>query len=227
MANSASDAGGSEYDIRKKMIEDGIISQMVTLPSNMFTSVTLPATLWIFDKTKPQTEKKDTILFVDARNVFTQIDRAHRKFSDEQIKNLAIITKLYNGDTAAFADLVDEYKAELANAPETAEDKETKTKSYWQSQIDWLLERFPDGEYRDVIGLCKAAPLKGEDGIEDQDYSLNAGRYVGVVIEDDGMTEEEFKEEMLLLSKELEKINNEVRSLEERVSLNLQELFNK
>ena len=130
-------------------------------------------------------------------------------------------------DTAAFADLVDEYKAELANAPETAEDKETKTKAYWQAQIDWLLERFPDGEYRDVIGLCKAAPLKGEDGIEDQDYSLNAGRYVGVVIEDDGMTEEEFKEEMLLLSKELEKINNEVRSLEERVSLNLQELFNK
>lgn len=227
MANSASDASGSEYDIRKKMIEDGIISQMVTLPSNMFTSVTLPTTLWFFDKTKPQTEKKDTILFVDARNVFTQIDRAHRKFSDEQIKNLAIITKLYNGDTAAFADLVDEYKAELANAPETAEDKETKTKAYWQAQIDWLLERFPDGEYRDVIGLCKAAPLKGEDGIEDQDYSLNAGRYVGVVIEDDGMTEEEFKEEMLLLSKELEKINNEVRSLEERVSLNLQELFNK
>ena len=135
--------------------------------------------------------------------------------------------RLYNGDTEAFTALVAEYKAELANAPETAEDKETKTKAYWQSQIDWLLERFPDGEYRDVIGLCKAAPLKGEDGIEDQDYSLNAGRYVGVVIEDDGMTEEEFKEEMLLLSKELEKINNEVRSLEERVSLNLQELFNK
>lgn len=50
MANSASDASGSEYDIRKKMIEEGIISQMVTLPSNMFSSVTLPATLWFFDK---------------------------------------------------------------------------------------------------------------------------------------------------------------------------------
>lgn len=225
MANSASDASGSEYDIRKKMIEDGIISQMVTMPSNMFTSVTLPATLWFFDKTKPQTEKKDTILFVDARNVFTQIDRAHRKFSDEQIKNLAIITKLYNGDTAAFADLVDEYKAELANAPETAEDKETKTKAYWQSNIEWLLERFPDGKYRDVIGLCKAAPLKGEDGIEDQDYSLNAGRYVGVVIEDDGMTEEEFKAEMLSLNDELSKLNEEARSLETKISDNLKELF--
>jgi type I restriction enzyme M protein len=225
MANSASDAGGSEYEIRKKMIEDGIISQMVTLPSNMFTSVTLPATLWFFDKAKPQTDKKDTILFVDARNVFTQIDRAHRKFSDEQIKNLGIITSLYNGDTEAFTALVDEYKAELANAPETADDKETKTKAYWQSNIDWLLERFPDGEYCDVIGLCKAASLKGEDGIEDQDYSLNAGRYVGVVIEDDGMTADEFKDEMLSLNDELSKLNEDAHSLEEKISDNLSKLF--
>ena len=145
--------------------------------------------------------------------------------SEEQIKNLAIITRLYDGDTQAFADLVDEYKIELANAPETAENKDTKIKSYWQSQVDWLLERFPDGEYRDVIGLCKAAPLKGEDGIEDQDYSLNAGRYVGVVIEDDGMTEEEFKVEMLSLNEELSKLNAEAISLESKISDNLKELL--
>lgn len=210
MANSASDAGGSEYEIRKKMIEEGVIQQMVTLPSNMFASVTLPATLWFFDKHKPQTEKKDEILFVDARNVFTQVDRAHRKFSDEQIKNLGIITRLYEGDAEAFAALLDEYRAALATAPETAEDKETKTKAYWQAQIDWLNERFPEGQYRDVTGLCKAAKLgisyeqdengvlkldkagnsikiTEEDSIADQDYSLNAGRYVGVVIEDDGI----------------------------------------
>ena len=114
MANSASDAGKSEYAIRRKMIEEGVISQMVTLPSNMFTSVTLPATLWFFDKHKPQTDKKDEILFVDARSVFTQVDRAHRKFSDEQIKNLGVITRLYEGDTAAFAALIEEYRAALA-----------------------------------------------------------------------------------------------------------------
>ena len=84
MANSVSDAGKSEYEIRKKMIEEGIISQMVTLPSNMFSTVTLPATLWFFDKHKPLTDKKDEILFIDARSTFTQVDRAHRKFSDEQ-----------------------------------------------------------------------------------------------------------------------------------------------
>ena len=224
MANSASDAGNSEYDIRKKMIEEGIISQMVTLPSNMFSSVTLPATLWFFDKAKAHTDKKEEILFVDARNVFTQIDRAHRKFSEEQIKNLGIISHLYEGDTQAFADLIAEYKTALAAAPETSEDKEEKTKAYWQTQIDWLTERFPDGVYCDVIGLCKIAKLNGEDGIIDQDYSLNAGRYVGVVIEDDGLTAEEFKAEMQRLSADFESLNIESTQLICGISTKLKEM---
>ena len=225
MANSASDASGSEYEIRKKMIEEGIISQMVTLPTNMFSSVTLPATLWFFDKQKPNTEKKNEILFIDARNVFTQVDRAHRKFSDEQIKNIGVITKLYHGDKQAFVDLVDEYKVELANAPEYSEDKEVLTKDYWQLQINWLTERFPNGVYTDVIGLCKAAPMDGEDGIIDQDYSLNVGRYVGVVIEDDGLTQEEFKEEMYSLNSEFASLSAEARELEKLITNNLKGLL--
>ena len=216
MANSASDAGKSELEIRTKMIEEGIISQMVTLPSNMFNTVTLPATLWFFDKNKPNTDKKDEILFIDARNVFTQVDRAHRKFSDEQIKNLGIITRLYEGNTKAYQDLLNEYKSNL----ETQDNKE-----YWQEQIDWLNERFPDGVYQDVIGLCKVAKIDGEDGIKDQDYSLNAGRYVGVVIEDDGMTKEEFKDTMLSLNDELLKLNEEAKQLEEQISQNIKGLF--
>lgn len=216
MANSASDAGKSELEIRTKMIEEGIISQMVTLPSNMFNTVTLPATLWFFDKNKPNTDKKGEILFIDARNVFTQVDRAHRKFSDEQIKNLGIITRLYEGNTQAYQNLLNEYKSNL----ETQDNKE-----YWQEQIDWLNERFPDGVYQDVIGLCKVAKIDGEDGIKDQDYSLNAGRYVGVVIEDDGMTKEEFKDTMLSLNTELEKLNQKAEQLEEQISLNIRGLF--
>ena len=205
MANSASDAGGSELEIRKKMIEDGIISQLVTLPSNMFSTVTLPATLWVFNKERT---RKDEILFIDARNIFTQVDRAHRKFSEEQIKNLGIITRLYEGDSEAFWALVNEYKA--ANK---------------QDQGAWLLERWPDGKYQDVIGLCKVAKLEGEDGIKDQDYSLNAGRYVGVVIEDDGMTESEFADTMKSLHSEFNQLNAEATKLQTEIEKNMKELF--
>lgn len=205
MANSASDAGGSELEIRKKMIEDGIISQMVTLPSNMFSTVTLPATLWFFNKER---KRKDEILFIDARNIFTQVDRAHRKFSEEQIKNLGIISRLYEGDSDSFWALVEEYKA-----------------AGKQEQVDWLLERWPEGKYQDVIGLCKVAKLEGEDGIKDQDYSLNAGRYVGVVIEDDGMTEQEFADTMRGLNTEFSQLNDDALKLQEEIVKNMKELF--
>ena len=122
-------------------------------------------------------------------------------------------------------DLLDEYKTKLENAPETSENKGVLTKEYWESQIDWLTERFPDGVYTDVIGLCKAAPLDGEDGIVDQVYSLNAGRYVGVVIEDDGLTQEEFKEEMLSLNSEFISLSAEARELEELIAKNLKGLL--
>ena len=132
---------------------------------------------------------------------------------------------MYNGDEQAFVNLIEEYKANLEKAPEVPDDKDIMPKSYWQAQIDWLTERFPEGKYQDVIGLCKAAKLDGEDGIIDQDYSLNAGRYVGVVIEDDGLTAEEFKAEMLSLNAELEKLNGEARGIEALIANNLKELL--
>lgn len=218
MANSASDAGGAELEIRKAMIKKGIIKQMVTLPPNMFSSVTLPATLWFFDKQKEFSEKKNEILFIDARNVFTQVDRAHRKFSEEQIKNLGIISKLYDGNSKALNDLIAEYKHNTEN---------TDNKDYWQAQIDWLMERFPDKKYRDIVGLCKVVDIGSEDGIKEQDWSLNAARYVGVLIEDDGLTQEEFKAKILDFNMEIENLNNEVKLLEKIISQNIKELFGK
>ena len=226
MANSASDASGNDLEIRKSMLRAGIIKQMVTLPSNMFTSVTLPATLWFFDKSKPE-KQKDKILFIDARNVFTQIDRAHRKFSDEQIKNLGIITRLYDGDVEAFNNLLEEYRQKAIE----------ENKDYFEAQINWLLERFPEHKYKDVIGLCKVASIGEvfdennnlvnviEDSIADQDWSLNAGRYVGVVIEDDGLTEEEFKTSIETLSATLKSLSSDAQDLENKISSNLKELF--
>jgi len=225
MANSASDASKSEYDIRKKLIEEGIISQMVTLPSNMFTSVTLPATLWFFDKAKTRSSKKDEILFIDARNVFTQIDRAHRKFSDEQIKNLSIISKLYNGDEQAYKSLISEYEIKRDHAVSQSDDKEELTKDYWQEQIDWLVATFPEGKYRDVIGLCKVVSLDEEDGIKDQDYSLNASRYVGIVIEDDGLSQEEFRSEIKDINKTISELNEQAVQLETSIAAQINALF--
>lgn len=107
MANSASDARHSEADIRRTLIEKNLIYGMLTLPSNMFYTVTLPATLWFFDKAKVD----DRILFIDARNIFTPIDRAHREFSDEQIQNIAMISQLHKGRRDKFVRLIDRYFA--------------------------------------------------------------------------------------------------------------------
>lgn len=94
MPNSASDARNAEKDIRKKIVDSGIVDCMVSMPSNMFFTVTLPATLWFFDKQKVNTNRKDKILFLDARNVYNQIDRAHREWTSEQQQNLATIISL-------------------------------------------------------------------------------------------------------------------------------------
>ncbi|UCE08337.1 MAG: SAM-dependent DNA methyltransferase, partial [bacterium] len=111
MANSASDARHSEFDIRKILIEHGLIDIMVALPSNMFTTVTLPATLWFFDKAKSDSITRsvgiaNTILFIDARNIYKQIDRARREFTDEHIQNLATIVRLRRGERNRFVELI-------------------------------------------------------------------------------------------------------------------------
>ena len=118
-----------------------------------------------------------------------------------------------------------------------SDDKDIMLKSYWQSNIDWLTERFPEGKYRDVVGLCKAAAIGKvyddngkfvgyeDDSIGDQDFSLNPGRYVGVVIEDNGLTQDEFKQRMMAHYTALSKLNEEAQGLESKITENLKGLF--
>ena len=101
MANSASDAGHSEKDIRQKLVDDGFVDVMVAVGPNMFYNVTLPVTLWFLDKGKKKTDRKDKILFIDARNIYNQIDRAHREWTDEQIEQIAEIVRSYRGEKGA------------------------------------------------------------------------------------------------------------------------------
>ncbi|OHA39247.1 MAG: hypothetical protein A3H58_01995 [Candidatus Taylorbacteria bacterium RIFCSPLOWO2_02_FULL_43_22b] len=100
MANSASDAGHSEKDIRTKIIDDGLVDVMVAVGRNMFYNVTLPVTLWFLDKGKKKTDRKDKILFINAQNIFTPIegDRARRYWTDEQIKQISEIVRVYRGE---------------------------------------------------------------------------------------------------------------------------------
>jgi len=101
MANSASDAGHSERDIRAKMVDDGVVDVMVSVGTNMFYNVTLPVTLWFLDKGKKKTDRNDNILFIDARNIYNQIDRAHRDWTEEQIQQIADIVRSYRGEGKA------------------------------------------------------------------------------------------------------------------------------
>jgi type I restriction enzyme M protein len=95
MANSAMDARHSELEIRKKLIESKVVDVMISVGPNFFYTVTLPCSLWFFDKWKIGTDREDKILFIDAKEIFHQIDRAHREFTPEQIEFIADIVRLY------------------------------------------------------------------------------------------------------------------------------------
>lgn len=93
---------------------------------------------------------------------------------------------------------------------------------YFESNHQWLNDRFPEKKYEDVTGLCKVATL---DEIAEQDYSLNPGRYVGVVIEEDGLTEQEFRAEMEERHTKLNKLNQRARVLEDLIEQNLKNIW--
>jgi type I restriction enzyme M protein len=158
MANSAADAGSSEMEIRRKLIEAGAVDIIVAVGPNFFYTVTLPVTLWFLDRGKRGTDRADRVLFIDARKIFHQIDRAHRDWLPEHTEFLANIARLYRGEAVESTD----GSAELMTAA------------------------FPDGVYVDVPGLCKVATV--EEIGQKQGWSLNAGRYVGVAAaKDDGI----------------------------------------
>lgn len=226
---------------------------MLSLPSNMFYSVTLPATLWFFDKARRDDKR---VLFINARNTYRQIDRAHREFTDEHIANLVCIRHLFQGNEVQWHLLVSHYEMRISELTQNYEvavseyntisaeadeflatnpgknlkqdlkkklDTSTSVLEDAQKQLDymvsmrqWLIENFPEGKYRDVIGLCKAATI---EEIREQDYSLNPGRYVGVSfdIED----KDDFKESMQVLREELLELNARSQELMESIMLHL------
>ena len=266
MASSATDSANKDRDIREKLVLTGDVDVMVSVGNNFFYTLSLPCSLWFFDKAK-RLENKNRVLFIDARNYFTVVDRTLNEWSEWQLKNLQAIVHLYRGEQDKYKILIREYWNALSehaerhdNAswhdPDMTFDKalgvlnseEAMYKEYIKDQQDtlkktkgkkdkdelkaiiaaneaelaytletkdmvneaiWLTSKFGlDGEYQDVLGLCKIATI---DEISEKNYSLTPGAYVGVAeVEDDGV---DFHKRMNEIHTELASLNKEANLL--------------
>lgn len=200
MASSASDAGGKDREVRKRLIETGHVDVMMAIGTNFFYTRTLPCTLWFYDKGKPQ-ERQDKVLMLDARNVYTVVNRRIRNFSPEQQASLIGIVWLYRGETERYAAML------------------TEMKQTHPEQAAWLEERFPDGVYADAPGLCKVVEKRE---VEANDWSLTPGRYVGVAPQAEN--DENFAEKMEAIHQELAQLDAEAMDLSRLIQENFEGL---
>ena len=270
MASSATDSQGKDRDIREKLVKTGHVDVMISVGNNFFYTKSLPCSLWFFDKAKGDA-LKDKVLFIDARNYFTAVDRTLNEWSEWQLKNLNAIVWLHRREKNKYAKLLAEYhkalnsdkdfatelenlqekennlRAEAKKAVEAAKKAEKSAKAKKvkytgkkakeiQAEYDeklaelaesitvaqeanWLYEKFGDGEYADVLGLCKSATISD---IEAKGWSLTPGAYVGVApVEDDGV---DFGERMKEIHQELVSLQAESNELMEKIQNNLKEL---
>ena len=266
MASSATDSANKDRDIREKLVLTGDVDVMVSVGNNFFYTLSLPCSLWFFDKAK-RLENKNRVLFIDARNYYTVVDRTLNEWSEWQLKNLQAIVHLYRGEQDKYKSHIKEYWNALSEHAERHDNtawqdremtfekalgildsEEASYKKYIKEQQDtlkktkgkkdkdklkaiiavneaelaytletkdmvneaiWLTSKFGlDGEYQDVLGLCKIATT---DEISEKNYSLTPGAYVGVAeVEDDGV---DFNERMSEIHAELSQLNAEANVL--------------
>ncbi len=240
MASSATDSANKDRDIREKLVRTGDVDVMVSVGNNFFYTLSLPCSLWFFDRNK-HADIRDKVLFIDARNYYTVVDRTLNEWTEWQLRNLQAIVHLYRGEKEKYQQLLSDYKAVLgditaASAQEALDKQKAAAKEAIANalrkekkrieaeqntliaeledtletarQHEWLTEKFGDGEYKDVLGLCKIATIQE---IEEKNYSLTPGAYVGVAEqEDDGV---DFHERMTEIHAELAQLNKEANLL--------------
>jgi type I restriction enzyme M protein len=197
MASGAESASGSELDIRRDLLKSNAIDVMVAVGPKMFYTVTLPCMLWFFDRGKRKTRRSERILFVDARHIYRQVDRARRDWTDAQIGFLANIVRLYRGEEPDFTLGGEDARGKLRE----------------------MFGRKP--KYADTKGLCKAATL---EEIAAQGWSLNPGRYVGVAPGED-VSNQAFQQQFEMLNEELETLNAEANELQQQIASNAEEVL--
>ncbi|UEB32665.1 class I SAM-dependent DNA methyltransferase [Finegoldia magna] len=256
MASSSTDSQGKDKDIRESLVKTGHVDAMISVGNNFFYTKSLPCSLWFFDKGKSDAIK-DKVLFIDARNYYTVVDRTLNEWSEWQLKNINAIVWLYRGEIDKYSALLNEYRfalgsdkpfaeqvhelsekvkalrSETKKAVESAEKREKKkTQEAYDIKIaeltevltvakeaNWLYEKFGEGVYADILGLCKLATISE---IEEKGWSLTPGAYVGVApIEDDGV---DFEERMTEIHKELLSLQAESNDLMDSISQNMKEM---
>ena len=227
MANSASDARASEQEIRRQLIESRAVDAIVAVGSNMFYTVTLPCTLWFFDKGKTENSRADTVLFLDARHIYRQVDRAHRDWTTAQIGFLANVVRLYRGEALDFTlggeeareKIEETFRNKIIDFKKPDSSSTAKKELRAAEQPGSYCEGTPN--YVDIPGLCKAATIQE---IETQGWSLNPGRYVGVAPGED-LSDEDFKAQLGELNEQLEVLNSQARKVEETIAANVIEIL--
>ena len=272
MASSATDSQGKDKDIRQALIETGHVDVMISVGNNFFYTKSLPCSLWFFDRAKADAIR-DKVLFIDARNYYTVVDRTLNEWSEWQLRNLNAIVWLYRGEIDKYKALLQQYKEAIYHFTYESADKElddilfhysdfqslvndlqdyisskrkrakecvnraeTRKKKTEQAKWDeyfvwlnsllaiakealWLYEKFGEGEYANVPGLCKVADLAE---IESKGWSLTPGAYVGVApVEDDGV---DFAARMAEIHNELLSLQAESNALMETISKNWVEM---
>ena len=272
MASSATDSSGKDRDIRQKLVETGHVDVMMSVGNNFFYTKSLPCSIWFFDKGKAEAIQ-DHVLFIDARNYYTVVDRTLNEWSEWQLKNLNAIVWLYRGENEKYTKLLDEYRrhllhcavtmkandvchvitptadfADILHAFEAYEAKQKERakfdlehvlrkdkkaqQKYWDETLAaiteaitvtkeaiWLVEKFGEGAYQDVPGLCKMA---SRAEIAEKNYSLTPGAYVGVAaVEDDGV---DFAQRMGEIHRELLNLQVESNELMQTISKNMKEM---
>ena len=265
MASSATDSANKDRDIREKLVRTGDVDVMVSVGNNFFYTLSLPCSLWFFDRNK-QADIRDKVLFIDARNYYTVVDRTLNEWTEWQLRNLQAIVHLYRGEKEKYQQLIADYDKALRPAPtpslyggeqnawtvvsaeEALQKQKTETKQLVADaprkdkkrieaeqnaliaeieeiletarQREWLVSKFgEDGQYQDVLGLCKIASIQE---IEEKNYSLTPGAYVGVAEqEDDGV---DFHERMNEIHAELAQLNQEANTLMDEIQKAWEEL---
>ena len=252
MASSATDSANKDKDIREKLVNTGDVDVMVSVGNNFFYTLSLPCSLWFFDRNKNEAIR-DKVLFIDARNYFTVVDRTLNEWTEWQLRNLQAIVHLYRGETEKYKALIADYDQALqgqtvasieadlqkqkAEAKKLIAEAERRDKKRIEAEQNAIIA--------DIDATLEIARQRewlvskfGEDGqyqdvlglckiatiqeIAEKNYSLTPGAYVGVAEQEDDGVD--FHERMNEIHAELAQLNKEANILMDEIQKAWEEL---